>query len=779
MSLALPPFLARLMPIYNAVFIDKRQERWLVLMLLLLLSSCNPARAARQAVLVLRPELTAKAVFGPGTPFAPLLRRAAVGVLNVAVRGPREPASAYLTLGAGERLPAGPLARPACLSEEIVEGDPAAVVYARRMGPLPVRTPDSLPRIVDTDWAAFLNVPEPDYAPGERRAAGGLGQALLPRGGVAWLGVGEAARTRLGALVALDAAGTVRWGDTIGRSGDRAFWRSGPERDSPERLNARSPERPIAQGVSALLRRSPLVVLDLPSDFATGPLAGLLVELARDPCSDVLLVSPYPPPGAGGAWDRLPPILGLGPDFQPGMLTSATTHTSGLVANIDIAPTLLAALGAPRPRTMSGRVIHSEMAADHRQGTGAAAVVLRFARSAALSGRAIVPIGVTIEAGAVMVLALVVAALRGGSGSSPWIARLASAAMLMVAAVPLGLLLGPVTAPRTVLGLGLAVAGWAAAAVLAAVLGSQLQGHNHAFWILDFGFWIAGQGRNRSGDRALVGPPQNPKSKIQNPKPLPWLAGLTVVIVASDLLMGGRLIARSPLSGFLVSGIRFYGVGNEYLGVMVGMGIVAPLAFEAHLPRYRWAQAALFLGLLLLIGSPRYGANFGGALAGAAGFGATLALAIWPQRPLRALLLAGGALLLAGAGALVWDALRPAAARTHIGDFAQAVWTGGWPAAAPVLRRKAAMDLRILTSGFAVVPLAAVLPLVGLWYRGAGRWVSTLLAGRPELRAVVGGALAGAWTGLFFKDSGVTPWMYIMGAMLAVLLDEQLRERAK
>ncbi len=87
------------------------------------------------------------------------------------------------------------------------------------------------------------------------------------------------------------------------------------------------------------------------------------------------------------------------------------------------------------------------------------------------------------------------------------------------------------------------------------------------------------------------------------------------------------------------------------------------------------------------------------------------------------------------------------------------------------------MNLRTLTSDYALVPLVGVAPLLGLWYHGAGRWLCDLLARRPELRAAAGGALVGAWTALLTNDSGISPWLFISTALLALLLDEQLRER--
>ena len=85
-------------------------------------------------------------------------------------------------------------------------------------------------------------------------------------------------------------------------------------------------------------------------------------------------------------------------------------------------------------------------------------------------------------------------------------------------------------------------------------------------------------------------------------------------------------------------------------------------------------------------------------------------------------MVAAGALITTAALVFLWDALRPPPVRSHIGDFVHAVWRGGWPAAAPVLRGKAAMNLRILTSGFALIPIAVVVPLLALWFLGARRW---------------------------------------------------------
>jgi hypothetical protein len=687
---------------------------------ILALVSALPTSAARHAVLVLCPELTAQAVFDPASPFQPLLRRAAVAVMNPAVRGPRMPASAYLTLGAGERVAAGPLAEPARFPREAMEGDTAAVVYTRRIGPLraplgPRAAP--LPALLHPGWAAFLNTSAPTLPPRVLQSAGGLGGAVRSAG-VAWVGIGTAGQTRLGALTALDARGTVPW--------------------------AVQSREPTPSRLHRLLRVVSLAVLDLPPRFDLSRLTALLVDLARDRELDLLLVSPYPPPGPTGSWDRLPPLLALGPDFPPGVLTSGTTRTRGLIANIDVAPTLLAALGMQVPETMRGRRMRSEAPVDVQ-------AVVRFEREAVLAQQAIVPLGIGVGVVAVMPLLLALLGLwqshrdspRAEASGAPSVhpspaaqamLRLARRSLLLAAATPLALLLAPLAAPMTVAGAAAATAAFALAAALVV------------------SFLCA-----------------------RRIRPLLGLYLLTAAVVAGDLLLGWRLVARSALSGYAVTGIRFYGLGNEYMGVLIGMSLLGVLAFEERLRRYRWLQAALFLGLVLLIGSPSVGADLGGALAAAAGFSAALILAWRPRRPVLALAGAAGSVLVAGAVILAWDAARPVEYRSHIGDFAHRLAEGGWSAAAPVLKGKAGMAQRLLTSGFALVPILGVAPLLGLWYHGTGRWLCSLLTRRSELRAAIGGAVVGSWAALLLNDSGISSWMFITVAALALLLDEQLR----
>jgi hypothetical protein len=373
---------------------------------------------------------------------------------------------------------------------------------------------------------------------------------------------------------------------------------------------------------------------------------------------------------------------------------------------------------------------------------------------ATLAQRAVVPLGIATGVVGLGTLLLSIAALaapmqgwtvarrgpsRAESNRRPlhhMLPVLAHGAVLIVAASPLAFLLAPLASTHTILELSMVTATIAAALALL----------------------------------MYVVPPWRRTA-------VPWLFFVTALILSLDVLTGCRLVARSALSGYAVAGIRFYGLGNEYMGVLVGTAILGGLAFEPALRRFRWLQAGFFLALLLLIGSPLHGADLGGALTAAVGFGVTLAAAARPRHRLRIAGLMAVCLVMTAGLFLTWDALRPSGSRSHIGDFARLVAGGGWSAAGSLLVGKAQMALRLAGSGYALLPLAGVAPLLVLWYYGTGRWLQLLLARRPEVRTASYGAFAASWAALLFNDSGIAPWMFITVALLVLLIDEQLRER--
>ena len=53
---------------------------------------------------------------------------------------------------------------------------------------------------------------------------------------------------------------------------------------------------------------------------------------------------------------------------------------------------------------------------------------------------------------------------------------------------------------------------------------------------------------------------------------------LTALVLVGDGLTGTTLVSNSALSEYALSGIRFYGIGNEYMGVLIGGALLLCLA---------------------------------------------------------------------------------------------------------------------------------------------------------------------------------------------------------
>lgn len=95
------------------------------------------------------------------------------------------------------------------------------------------------------------------------------------------------------------------------------------------------------------------------------------------------------------------------------------------------------------------------------------------------------------------------------------------------------------------------------------------------------------------------------------------LTATTAVLLIVDCFTGSRLMLLSPLGSDAIAGGRFYGIGNDYMGVLLASTIIATLLLLTRLKSLKPVYKTL-LGLLplliatVVIGHPHFGANMGG-----------------------------------------------------------------------------------------------------------------------------------------------------------------------
>jgi hypothetical protein len=536
-----------------------------------------------------------------------------------------------------------------------------------------------------------------------------------------------------------------------------------------------APDVPARLFVAAsLLKTTDFLVIDS-SAAPHGPTLNALIlaqGLTRrlDPNRDILiLTSPDPGQPRSGEWTRLAPVLFWGEGWTPAQgppltthhspltASSPTTRTPGLVANVDVAPTLLAHFGIEAPASMEGRPI--------RPAPGLLRDVRRLAAHARVNREAMVP-GLLFWGG----IALIAAGWALFVLLRPTPRRAASARLLLTfaAAFPPAMLLAALIPAPTPIALVGSITAVAAAVTALCATASRLRLH------------------------PTTSPPdtERPTPGAQGPpltthhSPLTYLLALGTAVVLADLYTGGRLLATNLMSDFANVGARFYGIGNEYEGLILATTLLLPPWIESLRGRTTqsggaWIATAALWGVTLVgVGAPWLGADFGGAVAFAAAYcvsGVLLfSLASGRKPRARHFVLGIGAALLVAAGLVALDLFRPAEERSHVGNLAAKVLSEGWGGIWEVASRKALLNVRMALSPYFIGGILAALPVVWLGYHRLGADAREVLDRRPLAKVGLVSTVIGGLTVLVLNDTGVVAWALATACALFVLFDVML-----
>jgi hypothetical protein len=534
---------------------------------------------------------------------------------------------------------------------------------------------------------------------------GALGQCLHEAG----LKTAVVADTMQGAaeamLIAADASGKVDFGVLPGPPSAEAWHR---------RL-----VRALAGADLVVVRIGPR---GAGADAAGPEAADALVSRALPELQDdwlVILLSPSP---NEDAFDHMTPIVVRSPRHTGGLLRSGTTQRAGIVASLDVAPTMLDYFHLPSPPSFNGRRARAVEA----RGERIAALVATDAR--AYEGDRIRALFLPIF-GAYMGLVIVLTLVGGTLPGSKWPRPGAQARVLplvALAAPAAGLLVRLATPARTgevvLLVLILAVsAGLAAVAV-------------------------------RVRRHALA--------------PVGFLCVLLAAVIVGDAFTGCRLQVASAFGYSPIVGVRFYGLGNEGVALLLGATMMAiACAICPDVPTRRrltrlarerlWSAAVVSLIATVVIGHPRRGANTGGAIAAVAGFAAFL-MVFARVRPSWRAAAAVALLIVVIVGGFVWmDAHRPPDSETHMGRAARAILHGGLPTLKQIILRKLTSNVRVAAWSPWVLPAGPVLLAVIVAALRPIRLVQRAYAAAPSLRPAAIGLVTAAIVGFLFNDSGL------------------------
>jgi len=444
----------------------------------------------------------------------------------------------------------------------------------------------------------------------------------------------------------------------------------------------------------------------------------------------LLIIAPSPAQKQVMQKDTFTPVIAYGNGFTKGFLTSGATQRDFIVANTDIAPTVLKYFGLKDgARTMIGQPIVSK-AADSRD-------TLQEARELSLNSSTVNRLRTPLIKGYVVLQIIVILLSLLAIFYGKRRAHLFEYLIVMLVAVPLALLpLGQIRLPADWI--------YILAAILAAVIITA------ASLCLCKGI---------GGFKAFIA-----------------LSILTAVAINIDILTGAAMIKSSVLGYDPMSGARYYGIGNEYMGILIGSTVAVAVAVYERF-NSRWMLYVIGLVLLsqcYLIGGPSLGANSDGMLTAPAAFLITLALLAKLKIRPRLLLAFVGVILVIILGFTYFDMHRAPELQSHIGRAANQIALNGWHEGLIIIQRKLGMNLKLIRyTIWSWVFIVTLLVLALLVYRPIGA-MGRLRKERPYLVNGFAGIITGAVVGLIVNDSGIvaasTTSIYLVVPLLLLML---------
>jgi len=244
--------------------------------------------------------------------------------------------------------------------------------------------------------------------------------------------------------------------------------------------------------------------------------------------------------------------------------------------------------------------------------------------------------------------------------------------------------------------------------------------------------------------------------------------GLIVLGLVVDIVTGQNLIKNSILGYDPIIGARYYGIGNEFAGVFVGASLVLTTAIVEKNKRLKGLIPFFYLFLVMVMGFPKWGANVGGTITAMFAFLFTTFRLMGIRMNLKKWVMIGFIVVMGVATFAVVD-LFILESKSHLAGAIQKIIRGGPWVILQIITRKITMNIRVMgVTIWSRVLLMAILVLGVLFYKPIGV-LKKIASAYPQLAIGWTGILVACGVGFAFNDSGV-----VTAALAAIFLSTSI-----
>ena len=251
-------------------------------------------------------------------------------------------------------------------------------------------------------------------------------------------------------------------------------------------------------------------------------------------------------------------------------------------------------------------------------------------------------------------------------------------------------------------------------------------------------------------------------------------------LLIGDQLTGAHLIQGSPLGYDVIGGARFYGIGNEYMGILIGAvctgaGVFYELRDKKGGKPMHWFVLLLFALTMLIFAHPGLGAKVGGIITAATAF-ASFFLLMWKGRIRFRYFIPIGILIVAFlTGIFLIDSMRAVDSQSHMGQTVSLIRQNGLMELLYIMKRKIEMNIRLFRyTIWTRVFLLSLLTMAVLIFRPVGIF-RDIKEKVPKAVKGLAAAVIGCITALLVNDSGIvaagTSMIYIAPPVLLIVMD--------